>query len=188
LGGEKRPAATPMGDMLMAKSKKAERGEGEINLGLGGVFRGLGNLIDLLSEMAEEGKTEVSRTGELKGKELKGVYGFNVKIGLGGTPSVETFGNIRKTREGPVVEEVREPLLDVLDEGDSFRIIAELPGVEAGDIKLDLKDDILTIAAEGKDRKYSKEVLLSSRVQPGPPTMSYRNGILEVRVRKAPTG
>ena len=185
LGGE--TAATPMGDMLMAKSKKAERGEGEINLGLGGVFRGLGNLIDLLSEMAEEGKTEVSRIGELKGKELKGVYGFNVKIGLGGTPSVETFGNIRKTREGPVVEEVREPLLDVLDEGDSFRIIAELPGVEAGDIKLDLKDDILTIAAEGKDRKYSKEVLLSSRVQPEPPTMSYRNGILEVRVRKAPT-
>jgi HSP20 family protein len=179
----------------MAKTKKAERGEGEINLGLGGVFRGLGNLIDLLSEMAEEGKTEVSRTGELKGKELKGVYGFNVKIGLGGTPTVETFGNIRKSREGPVVEEVREPLLDVLDEGDSFRIIAALPGVEAGDIKLDLKDDILTIAAEGKDlptgqagRKYSKEVLLSSRAQPGPPTMSYRNGILEVRVRKAPTG
>jgi HSP20 family protein len=176
-----------MGDTLMAKTKKRERGEGEINLGLGGVFRGLGNLIDLLSEMAEEGKTELSRTGELKGKELKGVYGFNVKIGLGGTPSVETFGNIRKTREGPVVEEVREPLLDVLDEGDSFRIIAELPGVEAGDVKLDLKDDILTIVAEGKDRKYSKEVLLSSRVQPEPPTMSYRNGILEVRMRKAPT-
>jgi len=90
---------------------------------------------------------------------------------------------------------VREPLLDVLDEGDSFRIIAELPGVEASDIKLDLKDDILTIAAEGKDlptgqagRKYSKEVLLPSRVQPEPPTMSYRNGILEVRMRKAPTG
>jgi HSP20 family protein len=177
-----------MGDTLMAKTKKGERGEGEVNLGLGGVFRGLGNLIDLLSEMAQEGKTELSRTGELKGKELKGVYGFNVKIGLGGTPSVETFGNIRKTREGPVVEEVREPLLDVLDEGDSFRIIAELPGVEAGDVKLDLKDDILTIAAEGKDRKYSKEVLLSSRVQSEPPTMSYRNGILEVRVRKAPTG
>ena len=179
----------------MAKNKKTERGEGEINLGLGGVFRGLGNLIDLLSEMVEEGKTEVSRAGELKGKELKGVYGFNIKIGLGGTPTVETFGNIRKTREGPVVEEVREPLLDVLDEGDSFRIIAELPGVEASDITLDLKDDILTIVAEGKDlptgqagRKYSKEVLLSSRAQPGPPTMSYRNGILEVRVRKAPTG
>ncbi|MBI2562359.1 MAG: Hsp20/alpha crystallin family protein [candidate division NC10 bacterium] len=148
--------------------------------------------LELLKEMEAEGKTEVSRTGELRGKgrlkDLRGVYGFNVKIGLGGEPTVETFGNIRKSKEGPVVEEVREPLLDVLDEGDSFRIIAELPGVEASDITLDLKDDILTIAAEGKDRKYSKEILLSSRAQPGPPTMSYRNGILEVRVRKAPTG
>ncbi|MBI2115307.1 MAG: Hsp20/alpha crystallin family protein [candidate division NC10 bacterium] len=160
--------------------------------GLGDIFRGIGDLIELLKEMEAEGKTEVSRTGELRGKgrlkDLRGVYGFNVKVGLGGEPTVETFGNIRKSKEGPVVEEVREPLLDVLDEGDSFRIIAELPGVEASDITLDLKDDILTIAAEGKDRKYSKEILLSSRAQPGPPTMSYRNGILEVRVRKAPTG
>jgi len=172
----------------MAKNKKSERGEGEINLGLGGVFRGLGNLIDLLSEMTEEGKTEISQTGELKGKELKGVYGFNIKIGLGGAPSVETFGNIRKSKEGPVVEEVREPLLDVLDEGDSFRIVAELPGVEAGDIKVDLKDDILTITAESKERKYSKETLLPSRTQSGAPGVSYRNGILEVRVRKASGG
>ncbi|MBI2458237.1 MAG: Hsp20/alpha crystallin family protein [candidate division NC10 bacterium] len=169
----------------------AER-KGGGGFGLGEVFRGIGDLIELLKEMEAEGKTEVSRTGELRGKgrlkDLRGVYGFNVKVGLGGEPTVETFGNIRKSKEGPVVEEVREPLLDVLDEGDSFRIIAELPGVEASDITLDLKDDILTIAAEGKDRKYSKEILLSSRAQPGPPTMSYRNGILEVRVRKAPTG
>jgi HSP20 family protein len=173
--------------------------KGGSGFGLGDIFRGVGDLIELLKEMEAEGKTEVTRTGELRGKgrakDLRGVYGFNIKIGLGGEPTVETFGNIRKTKEGPVVEEVREPLLDVLDEGDSFRIIAELPGVEAGDIKLDLKDDILTIVAEGKDlptgqagRKYSKEVLLPSRVQPEPPTMSYRNGILEVRVRKAPTG
>jgi len=177
-----------MEDPLMAKTTKGEHGEGEINLGLGGVFRGLGNIIDLLSEMTEEGKTEMSRTGELKGKELKGVYGFNIKVGLGGAPSVETFGNIRKGKEGPVVEEVREPLVDVLDEGDSFRIVAELPGVEAGDIKVDLKDDILTIAAECKDRKYSKETRLPARTQAGAPAVSSRNGIVEVPVRKASGG
>jgi hypothetical protein len=31
-----------MEDPLMAKTTKGEHGEGEINLGLGGVFRGLG--------------------------------------------------------------------------------------------------------------------------------------------------
>lgn len=174
------------GGAFMAERRKPQ--DARKGFGLGDIFKGIGNLIDLLSEMAEEGKTEVTKTGEVGTKELKGVYGFSVKIGLGGLPTIETFGNIRGTKEGPVVEEVREPLTDLFDEGDSFRIIAELPGVEAGDIKVDLKDDILTITAERGDRKYHKEVLLPSRVEAGPPTILYRNGILEVRLKKTVKG
>ena len=174
----------------MAEKKRPSEGRG--GFGLGGIFKGIGNLIDLISDMVEEGKTEETRTGEIRGtgrfRDLKGVYGFNVKIGLGGTPTIETFGNIRETEEGPVMEEVREPLTDVFDEDDFFRIIAELPGIEASEIKVDLKDDILSIAAEGRDRKYHKEVLLPSKAESGPPTLLYRNGILEVQVRKAPKG
>lgn len=174
------------GGAFMAEKKRPQgvrRG-----FGLGDLFRGIGDLIELLREMEEEGKTEVTKTQEIGGKELKGVYGFSVKIGLGGLPTIETFGNIKGTKEGPVVEEVREPLTDVFDEGDTFRIIAELPGVEASDIKVDLKDDILTIAAERGDRKYHKEVLLPSRAETGPPTIFYRNGILEVHLKKAAKG
>jgi len=174
------------GGIFMAGKKRPS--EGQKGFGLGDIFKGIGNLIDLLAEMEAEGKTEVTKTGEIGGKELKGVYGFSVKIGLGGLPTIETFGNIKETKEGPVVEEVREPLVDVFDEGDSFRIIAELPGVEAGDIKVDLKDDILIIAAERGDRKYHKEVLLPSRAEAGPPILMYRNGILEVRLKKAAKG
>ena len=157
--------------------------------GLGDLFRGIGDLIELLKEMEAEGKTEVSRTGELRGKgrlkDLKGVYGFSVKVGLGGEPTVETFGNIRKGEDGPVVEEVREPLVDVFDEKDTMRVIAELPGVEADGIKVELEGDILTIAAEGKDRKYNKEVLLPAKGKRESLKSSYRNGILEVTVAKA---
>src|SRR3970040_929789 len=132
--------------------------------GLGDLFKGIGDLIELLQEIEAEGKTEVSRTGELRGKgplkDLKGVYGFNVKVGLGGEPTVETFGTIKKGEAGDVVEEVREPLVDVFDENEAIRVIAELPGVEAGDVRVELKDDILTICAEGKDRKYNKEIVL----------------------------
>ncbi len=174
----------------MAEKKGPSERHG--GFGLGEIFKGIGNLIDLISDMVEEGETEVTRTGEVRGtgklRDLKGVYGFNVKIGLGGTPTIETFGNIKKTKEGPVVEEVREPLTDVFDEGDSFRIIAELPGVGANEIKVHIKDDILTIAAEGRDRKYHKEVLLPSKADPVPPTLFYRNGILEVKVQKATKG
>ena len=163
--------------------------KGGSGFGLGDLFRGIGDLIELLKEMEAEGKTEVSRTGELRGKgrlkDLKGVYGFSVKVGLGGEPTVETFGNIRKGEDGPVVEEVREPLVDVFDEKEAIRVIAELPGVEANDIKVELEGDILTLAAEGKDRKYTKEVLLPAKGKRESLKSSYRNGILEVTVAKA---
>lgn len=171
----------------MAEKKRSP--EGRRGFGLGDLFKGIGNLIDLLAEMEAEGKTEVTRTGELRGKgglkDLKGVYGFSVKIGLGGEPTVETFGNIRETQKGPVVEEVREPLTDIFDEKDSLRVIAEMPGIEPSEIKVDLKDDILTIAAEGQDRKYSKEVLLPAKGRPDALKISYKNGILEVIIPKA---
>jgi HSP20 family protein len=157
--------------------------------GLGDLFRGIGDLIELLKEMEAEGKTEVTRTGELRGKgrlkDLKGVYGFSVKVGLGGEPTVETFGNIKKGDAGAVVEEMREPLVDVFDEKEAIRVIAELPGVEAADIKVELEGDILTLTAEGKERKYNKEILLPAKGKRESLKTSYRNGILEVTVAKA---
>lgn len=162
--------------------------KGEGGFGLGDLFKGIGDLIELLKEMEAEGKTETTRTGELRGKgrlkDLKGVYGFSVKVGLGGEPTVETFGNIKKGEEGAVVEEIREPLVDIFDEHETIRVIAELPGVDAGDITVEMKDDILTISAEGKDRKYSKEILLPAKGKRESLKTSYRNGILEVTIAK----
>jgi hypothetical protein len=71
---------------------------------LGGLLGGLGGLIEKLGELAEAGE-ELSRSGELKdasGK-IRGVYGINVKTGLGDRGQtelkVEPFGNVRR---GPV--------------------------------------------------------------------------------------
>jgi len=167
---------------------KKGKDEIKIDLGFGNIFKGLGNFIDLISDLAEKGEGLIEKSGEFTGegklKDLKGVYGFSVKMGVGGTPEVEPFGNIKKTEQGPVVEEVREPMIDVFDEEDSIRIIAELPGVEEKDIKVNLKEDILTIYAENKNRKYNKEILLSSKVKPDSLTQSYKNGILEINVSK----
>lgn len=164
------------------------RGGDGSGFGLGDLFRGLGDLIEVLKEMEAEGKTEITRSGELRGKgaakDLRGVYGFSIKVGLGGEPRVETFGNIRKGKQGPVVEEVREPLVDVFDEGDHLRIVAELPGVDASDVKVELKDEILTVVAQGKDRQYSKELLLPAKGTPESLKTAFRNGILEVTIEK----
>jgi len=167
---------------------KGARGKGEagVELGLGGLFKGIGSLIDLVSKMTEESEEETTRTGEmeaLRGK-LKGVYGFSIRTGLGGRPVIEQFGNIQETETGPAVTETREPLVDVLDEGDRLVVIAELPGVEEKDIHLEVKSDILEIVASNRDRKYEKEVLLPSAVDPESLESSYRNGILEIRLAK----
>jgi len=169
----------------VSKRKGAE----EIKFSFGQVFKGLGNFIELLSDLVEEEEgTEITRTREFKGKgrlkELKGVYGLSVKYGLGGRPVVESFGNIRGGEKGPVVEEVREPMVDIFDEADQLIIIAELPGVEEPDIKLNLKEDILILSAEGKNRKYEKELLLPGKLKSEGMTSTYKNGILEIKIIK----
>ncbi|MDI6889656.1 MAG: Hsp20/alpha crystallin family protein [Thermodesulfovibrionales bacterium] len=158
----------------------------EIDFGLGGLFKGISSLFDLVSKMVEEGKEEVTRIGEIKGlgEKVKGMYGFTVKMGIGGKPIIEQFGNIKKTPEGPVIEEEREPLSDVFDEKDEVVVIAEIPGVSEDGISLDLKGDILEISAVGKNRKYRKEVLLPVQVKKETLSYTYKNGIVEVRIKK----
>lgn len=177
----------------MVEKKKPEEEEIEIDFGIGklsfgGLFKGIGNLIDLVSKMAEEGKTEVTRTGEIKGlgrKGAKGVYGFTVRTMVGGEPIVESFGNIKETPRGPVVEEVREPIVDVFDEKDKVLVITELPGVEESGIHIEVKGDILNIDASDTDRKYAKEVLLPCSVEAEKMQFSYKNGILKVTLPKS---
>lgn len=171
------------------RGERPPSGEINIDLRFGELFKGLGNFMELLGEMSQEGQSEMSRTGEIKSPSgLRGVYGFTVKTGLGGVPVVERFGNIRPTERGPQVSEVREPLVDVFDEGDHILVVAELPGVAEDDIRIEVKDDILNLSAEGHDRKYAKEVLLSAMVDPASLRRSYKSGILEIHLSKAEAG
>ncbi|MEW6034244.1 MAG: archaeal heat shock protein Hsp20 [Chloroflexota bacterium] len=179
-------AGERMGGTHMSKTISAKKGEAKAEVGMGGLFKGIGSLLDLVSKMAEEGKEEYSSSGEVEalGGKLKGVYGFSVRMGLGGKPVIEQFGNVKETESGAVVSETREPLVDVMDEGDRLVVIAELPGVEEKDIHLRVEGDILEVAASARDRRYRREVLLPSAVDPASLKSSYRNGILEIRLTK----
>lgn len=157
-----------------------------VSLGFGQLFKGLGDFLELVDRLSEEGKSEISRAGEVRGPgDVRGVYGFSVKMGVGGRPTVERFGNVRPTERGAEVSEVREPIVDVFDEGDHVLVVAELPGVQADAVRLEAEGDILSLSAEGRHRKYAKEVLLPAMVDPASLRHSYQNGILEVRLNKA---
>jgi len=177
------------------KSKRASKVEDTerpaafgLDMGMGGLFKGLGDFLDVISNLAEKaGDAEVNRSGEINveglGDKAKAVYGFSVRTGLGGTPKVESFGNIRPTKEGPVVDDVREPMVDTFDEGDEIVVVAELPGVMENEIVVDAQDDILSLQTTGK-YKYAKEELLASPVDSASMTRVYNNGILELRLKK----
>ena len=76
-------------------------------------------------------------------------------------------------------------MVDIFDEKDEFKVIAELPGVAEDKINVELKDDTLTLSAEGKLRKYHKEIHITARIKPESMTKSFKNGILEVTFTKA---
>jgi len=167
--------------------KKDKKDEATFELfGLGGLFKGIEKLVDLAGKLEENGA--MSKEGELNldhiKKGMKGVYGFTINTAGGGSPKVETFGNIKKTPEGPKVDEEREPITDIFDEKDEIVVIAEMPGIEENDIKIDLKEDILDIAAVSTSRTYRKEILLPVKVLQSNLSRKFTNGILEIRIKK----
>lgn len=169
----------------MEKRKK----EGNINLdiGLGGIFKGLASFIELATELAEKAPNEIRKEGEIGPigeKGLKAVYGFSIKVGDEGRPTIQQFGNIKEEAKGPVVDEVREPMVDTFDEGDFILVVVEMPGISEPDIKYEVKGDILIISGENKDRKYYKELLLPALIDEKKISYSNRNGIVEFKLWK----
>ena len=162
-----------------------------LSLGLGGVFRGLSDLLQIAVEIAESedaGRTAATvrreRTSGLPG--LHAVYGVSVRVGARGAPVVTRFGNVRQNADRePVIEEEREPLVDVLDEDDHYLIVAELPGVGQDAVSWRLRDThTLVIGGDAPERKYSRTVALADPVNDQTAMSSYANGILQLKLWK----
>jgi HSP20 family protein len=96
------------------------------------------------------------------------------------------------------------PSVDVAEDDENFVVTAELPGVEAGDVKVTVEDDVLTIAGEktresesgeGEGRTHRIErsygrFLRSFRlpaVDAEKISAAYSNGILTISLPKAET-
>lgn len=117
------------------------------------------------------------------GEEGPYVYGFSMRVGPDGKPHVEEFGNV-SGREGTEISTDREPLTDVIEGEKEISIIAELPGIEKKDIELSATEDSLQIRVDTPERKYHKELRLPARVKPDTTKASYKNGVLEVKLKR----
>lgn len=110
-------------------------------------------------------------------------------------PSLPQGGEVRSAK-------YREPLLDVIDGGNEILVQVELPGVEKGDIELEVNEDTLSIKASKKkvvteekegyfyqERGYAgyyRTVPLPAQVDENEIKAKYNNGILEITLPKKP--
>jgi len=114
------------------------------------------------------------------------VYGYSVTIGPDGKPVIRQFGNIVPSAlpKGLEVRPEREPLVDVIDEDKTVKVVAELPGVRKEDIDLRLEDKKLVIKVDTEERKYYKEVDIGVEVDIAGAKAEYHNGVLTVTLPK----
>jgi HSP20 family protein len=174
-----------MGSGKTIMSNKKADGLGNIE----GILRGLGDLVEKLAETGEQ----IKRSGVFdidasSGKKAKAVYGFSVKMGLNDNeePHLEPFGNVRRDEHTgeTTVQEVSEPLVDVIEESDHVLVLAEMQGVADEDIQLELNGDILTLHAEKGSKKYHKEIVLPRSFDSRALERTCRNGILELKLKQ----
>jgi len=82
---------------------------------------------------------------------------------------------------------LREPkhLVDVLEGPDEITVVAEFAGFSTEDLRVHAKAEKLTVNAERADRRYRKSLNLPKRVIPNTMRTTYKNGVLEIRLKKA---
>ena len=70
--------------------------------------------------------------------------------------------------------------VDVYEDDEKVRVIADLPGVSKSDISLQCDGELVTISAASETRQYDERVGLPGKVDPESGAATYNNGVLEV--------
>jgi len=157
--------------------------------------KGLSALVNDLSKLAEKSQTYQKRINLGKGA----VVDFRVSSHpIRESPAPKPASGLKITRPNREVSKMhtllppitgtikeREPIIDVFEEEDCLRVMVELPGVEENEINLKAEENTLTISTDTSARTYYKKVDLPTPVKKETIKSSYRNGILEVKLKKA---
>lgn len=112
----------------------------------------------------------------------------------------EAFTSWPFAQEGNALTAAWLPPVDVFEDKDSVRIVAELPGVKAEDVKIQLENNVLTLRGEKRQsaeektervRRYERSYgtfersfSLPTTVDPDRIEASYEQGILTVTLPK----
>jgi HSP20 family protein len=121
---------------------------------------------------------------------------------LDGFQALRRLGNVLdEAFESGAITSAWHPAVDIFEDKDAVKIMAELPGVKPEDVKLSLENNLLTIRGEKKqeaeernervhryERSYGsfeRAFVLPSTVDGEKISAEYRDGVLTVTVPKA---
>lgn len=147
------------------------------------------------------------------GKREPGKLGGTIKIGIGGgrgaiprkeekiepihswafasKPKFSRYSSTQKDKY-VLIERVEEPAVRILEDITEAVVVASLSGVNEKDIHIELHGDILEISAQGKNefglQKYAKEILLPFMADPRTTKTSFKNNILEIKLKEKRRG
>jgi len=82
---------------------------------------------------------------------------------------------------------VDKPLIDIFQENGYITIVAEIVGFNKETLKINVKDQKITLSAKSKERRYYKSLNLPTVVIPDAMHTKFKNGVLEVKLKKAET-
>jgi len=153
--------------------------------GLEGLFQGIASILqtanDLVAATGDDGAPiDVERTAGIPGARV--TYGASLRV----APPYRRPRTVRQNaRREPVIDDAREPIADVFDEGDHVIVIAELPGIETASVAWRVHDGRqVVIHAESADRKYVKTIDLPALVSGDAAACRCENGVMELRLWK----
>jgi HSP20 family protein len=113
------------------------------------------------------------------------VYGWSLHSVPDGKPHFEEFGNIPNTlRVSQQMLGAKGPIVDVIEGNKIVSITAEIPRVSKEDIELEIMEDTVVIKVDKEGKKYYKKVELPCDVDVDSAKASYRNGILDIELKK----
>jgi HSP20 family molecular chaperone IbpA len=107
----------------------------------------------------------------------------------------ETGGSAERTRPGPTFT----PAADIFETDDAIKLLADLPGVAAKDLDVDLRESVLTLSGdvggpEGEDEvevlreyqtgTYFRQFTLSEAIDQSKINAELKNGVLRLTLQK----
>ncbi len=137
----------------------------------------LGDLIDQTIQKAFENcseKPEIYRSR---------IPGFPIKLGPDGKPRIREFNN-RKIRQKTKINDDPDPLVDLIEDAENIIVLASLPGVKKEAIDLRTTKNRLILSVGTSNLECHEELKLPARVDPKSAHASYKNGVLQVKLKK----